>query len=181
MKPKAASVSLALALTASLAAAGPVAFTEKALDGSEPWTVSYTLNVEKDAMFSGWLKSVSNKKDNVVVESVLLSKDGVDYLFDLADDEYKFLAVSVDQQSTPGKKGNITHWHWTYELSPVLLSAGEWDVTVNLNNYSNKFNSSLLGAGTLSAVPEPQSLALALGALGALVLVSRRAARRLAR
>ncbi|MCX2863367.1 PEP-CTERM sorting domain-containing protein [Paucibacter sp. PLA-PC-4] len=178
MKPLVALFPLILALAAPLASASPVTFGSKVLDGQAPWSASYTLHVDQQSLFSGYLKSVSNKKDNVVIESITLSKGSEQYLFDLMDDEYKFLSVTGDHWVTPGKKIDVTHWGWSYALSPVVLSAGDWDVKVQMNSYSSKFNSSLSGAGTLQAVPEPASLALAVTALGALALVRRRRAAR---
>lgn len=174
MKPQAALATLTLALSATLASAAPVTFDTKALDGQAPWSSSYTLHVGKDSLFNGYIQAESTKKDNVLVQSVTLSKGSEQYLFDLVDDEYKFVSVSDSHWVTPGKKLDISHWAWTYALSPVMLSAGDWQVTVQMNNYSAKFNGTLSGGGSLQAVPEPASLALAASALGVLALVRRR-------
>lgn len=174
MKLKAAFVSSALALAASLATAGPVVFDQKALTGNASTT--YTFEVATDSMFSGWLKATSNLAGNLAIESVLLSKDGVSYQFDGSHvDDDMFLSVVAGTGSTPGKKGPIPNYSLTYTLSPVLLTAGDWEMTVNFGSYG-KYNSMVAGEGSLSAVPEPQSLALVLASLGAMVWVGRRRA-----
>lgn len=173
---KDAFVSLALALSATVAAAGPVSFNEHPLPSSTVGSYKYKLELNTDSLFSGWLKAVSNKQDNLTISSVLLSKGGVEYLFDLSNDGTSFLSITPDHTQVTNSKGvKVDRYGLTYALSPIELTAGTWDVTVNFNPYG-KYNGAVVGGGTLNAVPEPQSLALVLAALGVMALTVRRAA-----
>jgi hypothetical protein len=175
---KDAFVSLAMALSATVATAGPVTFNEQKLPESLVDSYSYKLELGVDSLFSGWLKTVSNQQNNLTIKSVLLSKDGVEHLFDLTDDGTSFLSVVSDHWQTTNKKGvKVDHHGLTYALSPIELGAGIWDVKVSFNPYG-KYNGVVLGGGTTSAVPEPQTLALVLGALGLMALSTRRIAAR---
>lgn len=170
---KTALVSLALALTGTLAAAGPVTFgAQNSDEGGFTGTFHFTL--AGDQAFNGLIQTVSALKDDVTITSVVLSKGGTSYTFDSAADGTQLIWGGSSLSTYEIKGEEMEEWTSSYSLTPFLLSAGEWQLTINGFDADNKNVGSYSATLEGSAVPEPQSLALALGALGAMAVAARR-------
>lgn len=166
---KDAVVSLTLVLAAGVAAAGTVSFAEARQDATGKYSQTYTLDLASASLFGGWFKTTADEfQDALKLDKVTLSRAGQSFVFDLLQDGTAFTSVKPLKTTTtdPDFGVDFTTWETTYTLSPVLLSAGLWDVKLDLIQSGEKVYTAVSGGGNLSnAVPEPQSLALAALAL----------------
>lgn len=151
----AAVAALALATSAS---AGTVSVSANNLNGNGFTSVT-SLVISEDHVYSGLLHTKSYLPDVVGITSLTLSKGAESYVFDFADDEYKFLSVATTTGSEVIKGISFATEAKDYWLSGVLLSAGTWTVTIAGNDTPDKVVASYLLQ--LNTVPEPASVALA--------------------
>lgn len=165
---------LALALPL-LAAASPVAgFGQGGLDGEFSFTSAPFL-VTGTQPIKGLLKTVTHQADDLIIESVTLSNGVQTFVFDSVADADYFTAKDT-KVSDEGTKKTFRVWKTDYSMSPVLLEAGSWTITVKGVDTNNKSSSSFDISLTTEAasVPEPEGLALLALLPAGLALLSRR-------
>lgn len=175
----------ALALSAAAAAADPVlsfAFASPQDSiGTGSYSQKFTFSLTQGANFFGEVDAKSSVFGNITVGSVLLSNGTQQYLFQSSGNGTLFDSIT-DSILPITKNGRTigTDYVRSYGWDAVYLSAGDWTVTVTGTDIDSKNGGSfaLSLVDPPANVPEPQTLALAAAALGALVFASRRRANR---
>ncbi|MET0520249.1 MAG: PEP-CTERM sorting domain-containing protein, partial [Burkholderiaceae bacterium] len=171
MKIKAFFALLTLGLSATVATAGPVTASASGLN-TLGFSSTSSFVLAADQLFSGVVTATTALQGDLSIGSLTLSNGSVSYVFDGNDDPYKFLSVGTVKTTELVKGFSVDKWVTSYQLSDVLLSAGTWSMTVVGNDAPNKYTGSF--NVQLNAVPEPQSLALALIGVVAVGAATRR-------
>ncbi len=156
--PKHIALFSALAVAAASAVAGPVTIDSGRLKKGD-FEKHFSFSVAADQAYTGYFRTHSKQSADVLISSAVLT-NGADIITLKKTVETEFL----DERS-------VSYEIWT--LPTTWLSAGEWRLDV----VGKDTNSKAIGtfSGSLNAVPEPQSLALAgLALVGALVAQARR-------
>ncbi len=176
MKLKTVLASLALCSSSALVAASPITFSTKLVEEGS-FTQSYSFTLDTDQLLSGSLttRSVVVAHD-VTISSFVLSNGVLSYVFDSTADLTQLLLSSTSSGTETVKGTTRDIWTDSYSFDSVLLTAGDWTLTVYGSDTENKRMGSIAVALETSTVPEPQTLALSLLALGAAGLASRRKA-----
>lgn len=161
MKLKSAALSLALAVIAAPALAGPVSIESGDLKKGK-FAHHFAFDLDHAQDFFGEFRTHSKQSNDVIVQSASLT-NGVDTFA---------LLMSVEHEWVDGRQ--VTYQLWT--LPQTALAAGNWTLNVSGQDTNSKAVGSYSGRlqAAANAVPEPQSLALAGLALSAAFFAARR-------
>lgn len=169
----------ALTAAAGLAQAGPMTLGQSQFDltSTGPFSLSTSLSLSERQLVSLDVLGWSANAADLQFDSVLLQKGNQSFLFDRQAQHNSLGAALLAQEQRGNGRGRWIAHLQTFDLSPVVLDAGDWTITVSGTDEHLKFYSGFgLRVETAAVVSEPASLALVSMALMGGLLVRRRKA-----